>query len=73
MLKQVLNIAIIFAASLSCSDNHAQSFFSKPVGVTLQVLNRSGDDAIVRITVTKADGKVEPKTRLFLMDRPQLG
>jgi len=59
MLRQIVTIAIIFVASLSCSDNYAQSFFSKPVGVTLQVINKSGDDSIIRITVTKADGKVE--------------
>lgn len=59
MIRPVLNIAIAFAASLSCSYNHAQSFFSKPVDVTLQVLNRSGDDAIVKMTASKADGKIE--------------
>jgi len=51
--------AIYLAMSLGFSTAQAQGIWGKTVGVTLQVMNRSGTDAIVRMTVTRPDGRIE--------------
>lgn len=59
MIKNAFNTVIALTVLLFCGVSHAQFFFSTPVSVDLTVVNSSGYDAIVRITVIKADGKTE--------------
>jgi len=59
MLRINLHLLAALVMCLSFHAASAQSFFSKSVRVTLQVKNSSGADAIVRMTVTKPDGRVE--------------